>query len=41
VKLEMFNTLPAETIGLVEEEVEKLGAFLGSKAELEIGRVDK
>jgi uncharacterized protein YcaQ len=41
VKLEMFDALPAGVKQAIDEEVERLGTFLGAKAELELGKLDK
>ncbi len=41
VKLETFGALHAGIKRSIEEEVEKLGVFLGGKAELELRKLDK
>jgi len=41
VKVEMFGALPRKVRQGIEEEVDSLGTFLGAKAELEWGKVDK
>ena len=37
----MFGALPRKVRQGIEEEVDSLGTFLGAKAELELGKVDK
>jgi uncharacterized protein YcaQ len=41
VKLEMFGALSARVKRSIEEEVDRLGVFLGAKAELELAKLDK
>jgi len=41
IKLEMFDALPTGVKQAIDEEVERLETFMGAKAELELGKLDK
>lgn len=41
VSLEMFGALPKKVKQAIEEEVDRLGTFMGAQAELQLGKLDK